>query len=316
MAYDFYGQRLATCSSDKSIKIWGREEDKWVLKHTIKGHGGVVFKVAWAHPVFGQVIASSSSDKTVTIWEEQTNPDSGQVEWTRRATLLESVQSVSYIQFAPKNWGLKLATASSDGYVRIYAAENALDVAHWQQENDFLVSSGDGLKNDDAASKNVADGTVRHRSTGDAEPTCLSWCSSTFDEPMIAVGTSMGQCQIWCYNKTVRKWQCVKTLDQARGTVNDISWSPRLGRSYHLIASASQDKIVRIWKISADSRDFVVDQMWEKTEHRSEVWSVDWNVTGTVLASTGDDSCVRLWKITPSGDVVMQKAIGAPVSSS
>ena len=28
----------------------------------------------------------------------------------------------------------------------------------------------------------------------------------------------------------------------------------------------------------------------------SQVWRVEWNVTGTILASSGDDGCVRLWK--------------------
>ena len=27
-----------------------------------------------------------------------------------------------------------------------------------------------------------------------------------------------------------------------------------------------------------------------------QVWRVEWNVTGTILASSGDDGCVRLWK--------------------
>ncbi len=34
-------------------------------------------------------------------------------------------------------------------------------------------------------------------------------------------------------------------------------------------------------------------------DHKSEVWHVDWNVTGTVLASSGDDAVVRLWARDP-----------------
>jgi len=29
-----------------------------------------------------------------------------------------------------------------------------------------------------------------------------------------------------------------------------------------------------------------------------QVWRVQWNITGTILASTGDDGRVRLWKGT------------------
>ena len=31
-------------------------------------------------------------------------------------------------------------------------------------------------------------------------------------------------------------------------------------------------------------------------EHGRDVWRVEWNITGTVLASSGDDNCVRMWK--------------------
>lgn len=35
--------------------------------------------------------------------------------------------------------------------------------------------------------------------------------------------------------------------------------------------------------------------------HGAEVWRVDWNMTGTVLASSGDDSTIRLYKADFSG---------------
>ena len=33
------------------------------------------------------------------------------------------------------------------------------------------------------------------------------------------------------------------------------------------------------------------------TEHNSEVWRVQWNITGTILASSGDDGYVRMYQI-------------------
>lgn len=336
VAYDYYGKRLATCSSDKKIKIWSKNDTgEWFLESTLEGQTGPVWKVAWAHPVFGQVIASCSSDKTVTIWEEQINPDTEKVGWTQRAKLMESLQSVHSIQFAPKHLGLKIATASSDGFVRVYAAENALDVAHWQVEHKFLVSrtaAGKTSEGADAVMMTAGSGFSQASDLGGSKkrdeeeedgeraseiegPTCLSWNQSQFDIPMIVVGTSVGSCQVWCYNKSFRQWQCVESLvPRQRGPVHDVSWAPRLGRSYHLIAAGSQDKSVRIWKISATGT-LKVERSWEKKDHDAEVWSVEWNVTGTVLASTGDDSAVRLWKMTPSGDIVCQQSFGVASDS-
>ena len=91
VAYDFYGRRLATCSSDQSVKVFVKievyclplflrhnffqvfdldENDEWRLTADWKTHAGSVWKVNWAHPEFGQILATCSFDRTAAIWEE------------------------------------------------------------------------------------------------------------------------------------------------------------------------------------------------------------------------------------------------------
>ena len=36
-------------------------------------------------------------------------------------------------------------------------------------------------------------------------------------------------------------------------------------------------------------------------DHKAEVWSVEWNMTGTMLASTGDDGKAKVWKYAAGG---------------
>ena len=71
---------------------------------------------------------------------------------------------------------------------------------------------------------------------------------------------------------------------------------PAMGRSYHLIATACKDKHVRIFRLKLSkerpSRLEVV-HVTELMHHNSEVWRVQWNASGTILASTGDDGTVR-----------------------
>ena len=33
MSFDHYGTRLATCSSNQSVKLWSLFEEKWSLSH-------------------------------------------------------------------------------------------------------------------------------------------------------------------------------------------------------------------------------------------------------------------------------------------
>ena len=59
VAYDFYGKRMATCSSDQKVKVWDQDEaGNWTCSASWKSHYGSVWKVNWAHPEFGQVMWS------------------------------------------------------------------------------------------------------------------------------------------------------------------------------------------------------------------------------------------------------------------
>ena len=144
-----YGKRLATCSSDRSIKIWSRNEQGVFdvvgsCAEIPEAHQGSVWKLAWAHPEFGQVLASCSFDNTVKIWEEQdgasSNADGGgssTLPWVMRYKCVDSRVSVNDIKFAPQHLGLKLATVSDDGYVRIYEADDVMNLTHWQMQDSF-----------------------------------------------------------------------------------------------------------------------------------------------------------------------------------
>jgi WD40 repeat protein len=101
VAYDYYGERMATCSSDMTVKVWERGSciGAW------KGHDGSIWRLAWAHPEFGQVLASCSFDRSVHIWEEPPGGARGGA-WPRRAVLGDARESVSDVAFAPKHLGM------------------------------------------------------------------------------------------------------------------------------------------------------------------------------------------------------------------
>lgn len=71
VAMDFYGKRLASCSSDRLIKLFAvGSSDAPTALATLSGHEGPVWQVAWAHPKFGSILASCSYDRRVIIWRE------------------------------------------------------------------------------------------------------------------------------------------------------------------------------------------------------------------------------------------------------
>jgi len=279
ISYDYYGKRMATCSSDQRIKIWDKnDKNEWSCTSEWKAHNGSVWKVNWAHPEFGQVIASCSFDRTVCIWEEE--EEKGVKRWAKRATLVDSRDSVQDIKFAPRHLGLKIATASTDGYVRIYEAVDVTNLFHWSLTDEFESQKG-GIS-------------------------CLSWNPSTVDSnrPMLVVGSNDPNIKLWEYSEQYRKWTHIETLSGHTNAIHDICWAPNMGRSYHLIASASKDRKVKIWKLQTptDKQKLESKELVSFDDHQSEVWRVEWNVTGTILASSGDDGTVRLFRANFSNE--------------
>ena len=104
---DYYGRRLATASSDRSIRIFDVEaDDSYRLADSLQAyvpplflspgeadiphsltdllvqppdcsHDGPVHALAWAHPSFGSILASCSFDGKVLIWKENDAPNKG-----------------------------------------------------------------------------------------------------------------------------------------------------------------------------------------------------------------------------------------------
>ncbi|KAK4202864.1 WD40-repeat-containing domain protein [Triangularia verruculosa] len=65
VAFSLDGQRVASGSGDKTIKIW--DTVSGTCTQTLEGHGGSVWSVAFSPD--GQRVASGSGDKTIKIWD-------------------------------------------------------------------------------------------------------------------------------------------------------------------------------------------------------------------------------------------------------
>jgi nucleoporin SEH1 len=92
-----------------------------------------------------------------------------------------------------------------------------------------------------------------------------------------------------------------------------------MARSYQLIATASKDNMVRIFKLTEQvlpptpqqvqrgrspagtptqgnqNKMYHIELIAAFDDHKAEVWRVEWNITGTILSSSGDDGKLRLW---------------------
>lgn len=315
MAYDYYGQRVVTCSVDRTLRVFdiasgpetgtstpgdgGDDRDGWRLAASWKCADAAILRVCWAAPEHGQIVACASADRTVRLFEELDHDPRQAGRWVERARLNDARGAVHSLAFAPSHQGLRLATLAADGVLRIYEALEPSNLTQWTLMDDFPV--------------------LEKRPARDMDSSfALSWCTSRFASPTLAVG-AMDQVRLYAQDGA-GKWRAGQSISHG-GLVRDVCWAPAVGRTYHLLATACKDGHVRIFRLREDERrhehgggldDVVDDELsaagWshelvaDLTDHNAQVWRVSFNATGTVLSSAGDDAKVRLWKSSFAGD--------------
>ncbi|KAH8159528.1 hypothetical protein CIB48_g8714 [Xylaria polymorpha] len=274
---DYYGRRLATCSSDKTIKIFEIEGESQRLIETLKGHEGAVWCVSWAHPKYGNILASAGFDGKVFIWREQSN------QWQRIFDFPRHKASVNMVSWSPHESGCLLACASSDGSVSVLEFK----------DNNFsnVIFSAHGLG---VNSVSWAPATTPGSIVSSNPP-----APGTLGQRRFVTGGCDNVLKLWTYDPATQNYkQEGGPLAGHTDWVRDVAWSPTvLQKSY--IASASQDKTVRIW-----TSDNATQGQWscKVLNFEATVWRVSWSLSGNVLAVSGGDNKVSLWKENLRGE--------------
>ncbi|KAJ3191054.1 GTPase-activating protein S13 [Irineochytrium annulatum] len=277
---DYYGKKLATCSSDRAIRIFDLDGDTHKLVEVLKSHEGPVWQVAWAHPKYGTILASCSYDTRVIIWSEVNGV------WSRLYNHLVHTSSVNSISWAPHEHGLVLACGSSDGKISI-------------------VTYNDETKGFEASS------SFNGHSIG---VNSVSWAPSAIPGSLISDSRTSNAVSVKRFvsagcDNLIKVWREEgnggykeeAVLEGHTDWVRDVSWAPNIGVPTSYIASCSQDKTVLVWSQE------VAGGPWTKKSLQKEpfpdvVWRVSWSTSGNILAVSCGDNKITLWKENLSGE--------------
>ena len=311
---DYYGRKLATCSSDRTIKIFEIDGESQRHLDTLKGqvrlciglcgcppsplcpppmadtlstspplhlsrHDGAVWSVAWAHPKYGNILASAGYDGKVFVWKEQAGA------WQRVYDFALHRASVNSVAWAPHESGCLLACASSDGQVSVLEfKDNTLD-------HKIFLAHGLGVNAVSWAPATAAGNIVSSSSPG---PAAAGAATRRF-----VTGGCDNLVRLWTYDSAAQTYrEEAEPLAGHSDWVRDVAWSPTiLHKSY--IASASQDQTVRIWTSEATSAGPWASHV---LKFEAPVWRVSWSLSGNVLAVSGGDNAVTLWKENLRGE--------------
>lgn len=281
---DYYGIHLATCSSDRSVKVFDVRNNTQRLITTLMGHEGPVWQVAWAHPKYGNILASCSYDRKVIIWKETNG------QWQNYHEYTEHDSSVNSVCWAPHEVGLVLACGSSDGSVSVLT---------------------------------FVDGNWETTKIGNAHTigcNAVSWAPSVTPGSLVEPPSNIpkdprskrivsGGCdnlvKIWCQKEG--GWQEEAKLESHNDWVRDVAWAPSIGLPGSKIASCCQDGRVIIWKNDGNTTNWTPKVL---NKFDDVVWHVSWSLTGDILAVSGGDNKVSLWRENLDGQWVSISDVG------
>ncbi|KAG9311735.1 WD40-repeat-containing domain protein [Chiua virens] len=338
ICYDYYGLRLATCSLDQRIKIWQLDETEgtWSVEDEWKAHDAAVSRLSWAHPEFGTILASASFDRTVKIWEQtsfvagadaQSNGSvhahtavsggSSSSRWVERAVLLDARGTVRAVEFAPHHFGLKLATVSSDNYLRTYECLEQSSLTTWQLCEEVDVTTLPSTSSPSSLSVAFATPTQTNATLEAASASlvaqalqqsqvplqqrpglgnreadggwCVSWCKERYWGEVLVAGCGVsGAVKIIQVSPSSRRPTTLFTLDPTpAGTLNPSEATSGIG--------PSGDGEVPI--------PFAIT---------SVAWAPSCGRSYHLLATGGRDGRVRIWRVKPAEDVDDADAEGEP----
>lgn len=324
-AHPEFGSVLATGGSDSDAKIWEERTTHAAVSSLNpmmvnigignNSNSNNVNTTVNAGSVNAAVMGGAGMATTTGGAAAGATSNSLASRWTIKTQLTEARKAVSCLEFAPRHWGLKLATGSADGCVRIYEAVDIMNLAQWPLAATLQAFGGDST----SSSATTA--------AGQLGVLCLSWCTGRFEPPTLVVGGS--HLSIFRYMEASRSWQPLLQLPSSGSAshpnshVLDVAWAPNVGRRFHYIASA-EDQVLRVYKLSRMYNANADDNKNTKSNNKNDnnkaaginnnnlevessqeletnAWRCQWNVTGTVLASSGDAGAVQMWKSDNEG---------------
>ncbi|KAL8536314.1 hypothetical protein ACS0TY_011802 [Phlomoides rotata] len=308
-AWNYSGQRLVAGLDDGTVVIYDSTDpasSTFISTSRFKARESSITKVVWVPPEYGDAVACISDDGKLSLWEEVTE-DTEEHHWKMRKCFDGITSQVLDVQFGDGQTCLKLVAACSDGQVKIYELLDTLELEKWQLQAEFQNVIDLVSKFGNATCVSATISWNPQRSEGRQSSFVLGYSSNT---------PALNSPKVWEFDLDHQRWLPVAELSLPDDQVDEVyavSWAPNIGRPYELIAVATQQGI-SIWHLGSNPEPdgrLSTQNVAMLSSHDSEVWEMEWDMSGMTLATTGSDCVVRLWQSNLNG-VWHEQAVLAP----
>uniref|UniRef100_M4BR10 Anaphase-promoting complex subunit 4 WD40 domain-containing protein n=1 Tax=Hyaloperonospora arabidopsidis (strain Emoy2) TaxID=559515 RepID=M4BR10_HYAAE len=313
---DYYGKRLATCSSDRTLRVYDVSQTFAVsnrdshesltaansrdhvqqptplhlLQHVVRladDSVAPIHRVAWAHPKFGAVLALAAQDGKVYIYREELVQQGAAgtanvTEWRLKHVHEFHSLAVLSVAWAPYEYGLSLASASADGQVSFLTRmrEGWVITSSFRNSEEGMGCTAVSWAPYNSLGSHGPHGPIQRVVTGSCNQAITIWRIVSVPEE----GETSGSCY----------WEIENTpLYGHNDWVRDVAWAPNVGLPANVIASGSDDHTVRVWTQNEAGGEWSSHAVHTFC---APVYRISWSLTGSVLSVAAGDDEVTVWK--------------------
>jgi WD40 repeat protein len=294
VVYSPDGQRLASASWDRTVKVWDARTGQGTL--TLKGHTDAVEGVAFSPG--GRLLASASRDKTVKLWDARTGRET--------LTLKGHTTYVYGVAFSPD--GQRLASASWDRTVKVWDAQTGRETLTLRGHTGVVgcvVYSPDGQR---LASASVDEAVkVWDARTGQEILTLKGHTTYVYDVAFSPDGQRLASAS---YDQTVKLWDA-RSGQEALTLKGPTTYvvSPAFSPDGKCVVSAGYDRTVNVWDARTSQGTITLKG------HTAAVAGVAFSPDGQRLASGAYDRRVKVWDMHTGQAILTLVGHTAPVVS-
>jgi|GEM_PF-1411198 WD40 repeat protein/CHAT domain-containing protein len=256
------GKLIASPGQNDTVRLWKLEEQLKILK----SNQDLVNSVSFSPN--GQLIASGNDDNTVKLWKS---------DGTLLHTLEGHSSGVNSISFS-RNSQL-IASTSWDNTIKIWDIEGNLIRTI---DGSVRIQNGEVIHDViNSVSFSPVDGQLI--ASGHGDNTVKLWKT---DGTLIRILKEPNQLSRFNFQVQLIRAVQPMVIEGHNDGVRDVSFSP----NGELIASATQDNKIRLWKI---------DGYLESTlpGHNQTLWSLSFSPDGKLIASASSDNTIKIWKL-------------------